>query len=290
MLSRNSFSDARIIRSSGERRAPSRVSRRMTIPGMRRLRRSQAKNASGLAARLAGSSGTANAGCVTSMTGNLRPSAVVANTRARLSPPSSTGGERLHQEIAVGPGRDRDPARTPRQQAERLDRVLVAVLGVDGLAGCELDHAAGDVDLLPPTAHQMHLDPAPLAVVERPVAERIEIEIGAKLTIEAREHIEVELRGHALGVVIGGIENADVLDEIDADDEGRTSAQDAAGITQERNRNMRLEIADRRAREEPGPCQTHYRARQPEWQGNVGRHRQDPQAWIVMLQLLRLLS
>src|SRR5262249_36724706 len=61
------------------------MSSRMTIPGMRRLRRSQARKASRLAARLAGSSGTAKAGCVTSMTGNLRPSAVVANTRAGLS-------------------------------------------------------------------------------------------------------------------------------------------------------------------------------------------------------------
>src|SRR5262249_27666784 len=43
-------------------------------------------NASRRAARLAGSSEIANAGCVTSMTGNLRPSAVVANTMARLSP------------------------------------------------------------------------------------------------------------------------------------------------------------------------------------------------------------
>ena len=85
MLSRYSLSDARIFRSSRERRAASRMSSRVTIQGMRRLRRSQARNASRLAATLAGSSATANAGCVTSMTGNLRPSAVAANTRARLS-------------------------------------------------------------------------------------------------------------------------------------------------------------------------------------------------------------
>jgi hypothetical protein len=77
----------------------------VTILGVRRLRRSQARNASRLAARLAGSSGTANAGCVTSMTGNLRPSAVVANTTARLSPAgrwdcmtgSRYAGRRRHQ-------------------------------------------------------------------------------------------------------------------------------------------------------------------------------------------------
>jgi hypothetical protein len=61
------------------------MSTRMTILGTRRLLRSQARNASRLAARLAASSGTANAGCVTSMTGNLSPSAVVASAMARLS-------------------------------------------------------------------------------------------------------------------------------------------------------------------------------------------------------------
>jgi hypothetical protein len=86
MLSRYSLSDARIFRSSGERRAANRMSSRVTKLGMRRLRRSQARNASRLPARLAGLSGMANAGCVTSMTGNLRPSAVVANAIVRLSP------------------------------------------------------------------------------------------------------------------------------------------------------------------------------------------------------------
>ena len=88
MLSRYSLSDASIFRSSRERRAANRMSSRVRIQGMRRLRRSQARNASRLAATLAGSSGTANAGRVTSMTGNLRPSAVVANTTPR---PSAAG-------------------------------------------------------------------------------------------------------------------------------------------------------------------------------------------------------
>src|SRR6185369_14686566 len=87
-------------------------------------------------------------------------------------------GERVHREIAVGPGPDRCPARALRQQAERLNRVLVAVLGMNGLAGRELDHMTGNVNRLPSPAHKMHLDAAALAVVERPMAERVDIEIG----------------------------------------------------------------------------------------------------------------
>src|SRR5262245_36734109 len=152
--------------------------------------------------------------------GNQLYSVARAEKPGRQSTTLRPGGERLHQEIPVGPMCSRRPARALCQQAERLDRVLVAVLGVNGLAGCELDNAASDVDLLLPGAHQMHLDAPALAFVERPMAERIEIEIGGKLAIEAHEQIEVELRGHALGVVISSVENAGVLDEIDADDEG----------------------------------------------------------------------
>jgi len=37
----------------------------------------------------------------------------------------------------------------------------------------------------------MHLDAAALAVKKRPMAERVDIEVGGKLAIEAREQIEV---------------------------------------------------------------------------------------------------
>ena len=49
--------------------------------------------------------------------------------------------------------------------------------------------------------------------------ERGEIEIGAELAVDAGEQIEIELRGDAVGVVIGAIEDVGRLDEIDADDE-----------------------------------------------------------------------
>jgi len=103
MLSRYSLSDASIFRSSRERRAANRMSSRVRIQGMRRLRRSQARNASRLAATLAGSSGTANAGRVTSMTGNLRPSAVVANTTPR---PSAAGRWDCMTGFQIMPGGD----------------------------------------------------------------------------------------------------------------------------------------------------------------------------------------
>ncbi len=160
---------------------------------------------------------------------------------------------------------------------------------MDGLAGCELDHLSGDVDLLPPPAHQMHLDAAALVVVERPVAERVAIEVGTQLAIDAREQVEIELRGHARGIVIGGVEYLGVLDEIDADDEGCPRAQHAPGVPQERGRVLRLEVADGRAREKAGPRQAHDRAREPERARKVRGDWQDAQARPIMLQLPGLL-
>src|SRR6266550_2910811 len=145
---------------------------------------------------------------------------------------------------------------------------------MDDLAGRELDHMTGNVDRLPPPAHEMHFDATALTVVERPMAELVDIEVSRELAIDAREQVEVELRGYACGIVIGGVENVGVLDEVNANDEGRAGAQYAPGVAQERCRILRLEVADGGAREESGACQPYDRARQPERLREVGSHRQ----------------
>ena len=132
---------------------------------------------------------------------------------------------------------------------------------MDGLAGCELDDVTGNVDGLPPPAHEMHLDATALTVVERPMAERVNIEVSRELAIDTREQVEVELRRYARGIVIGRVENVGVLDEIDANDKGCACAQHAPGMAQERCRILRLEVADGRAREKARPRQPYDRAR-----------------------------
>ena len=56
--------------------------------------------------------------------------------------------QQMNAEQTVGPDRERRPAGAARQRAEGLERIFVAVLGVDGLAGAEFDHCAAHRDLL----------------------------------------------------------------------------------------------------------------------------------------------
>ena len=58
-----------------------------------------------------------------------------------------------------------------------------------------------------------------LAIVEGVMLEQIEPEGAAKLTIDAREQIEIEFCGDAGGVVIGSVEYLDRFDQVDANDE-----------------------------------------------------------------------
>ena len=62
--------------------------------------------------------------------------------------------------------------------------------------GGELDVEAErrDVHAHPPARAQAHLDPLALAVEERDVLERVDVEVGAELAVEHAQHVAVELR------------------------------------------------------------------------------------------------
>src|SRR6188768_3327219 len=97
----------------------------------------------------------------------------------------------------------------------------------------------------------MHLDAMVLGIVERAMAKARQIEIAAKFAVHPRQDIQIELSRDAGGVVIGGVEHRNVLDEVDADDHGRALPQYAARLAEKLGGILRLEIADGRAREEP---------------------------------------
>src|SRR6478609_5162905 len=98
----------------------------------------------------------------------VKPAGDVLNWRSASSQP-----QRVHAEflLGVGPHLGRRPAGAARQRAERLDRILIAVLGMNGFAGAEVDALAAHLDTLALQARQMHLDPRALAIEECVVLE-----------------------------------------------------------------------------------------------------------------------
>src|SRR5450631_3725205 len=114
---------------------------------------------------------------------------------------------------------------------------------MNGLAGAQVEALAGHPDLLPLQARKVHFDAVALAVVESVMLEGIELEIAAQLAIDANQQIEIEFGGDAVLVVIGGVENFGILDQVGADNQRCARAQDLRDVAQEGRRLMRLEIA-----------------------------------------------
>src|ERR687895_925255 len=116
---------------------------------------------------------------------------------------------------------------------------------MNGLARAEIDGLAANSDRLPPPAGEVHFDPLALAIVKGAMLEGVEIDIGPQLAVDARQQVEVELRGDPGRVVVGGVKDGGVLDEIGADDEHRGGPEQARRLREEPASFLRLEIADR---------------------------------------------
>src|SRR5262249_12917460 len=123
---------------------------------------------------------------------------------------SKSPGERegLDREIfpRVGPGPHRQPTDPARKGGKRRDAIFIAVLGMDGFTGTEVDGLSRHLDPLALEAGEMHFDAMTLAVVKSVMLKGVEVECAAELTINSRQQIEIELCGHALGVIISCIE------------------------------------------------------------------------------------
>ena len=107
--------------------------------------------------------------------------------------------------LGIRPMVQRTEAGARRQALEFGDGIFAGILGMDALAGAEADGATGDGDDLVGEALDVDLDASRLRVVERCMLESVEVEIGIELAIDALQQVEVEGRGDALLVVIGGV-------------------------------------------------------------------------------------
>src|SRR5271166_4573915 len=130
----------------------------------------------------------------------------------------------MNREICagVGPRRKRRPSRPARQRGKGVQRVFVAVLRVNGLAGAKLDQSAGNLNPLTLVAGEVHLDAMSLGVVEGVMAEACQLEVAVELAVDAREQVEVEAGSDAGHIIVGGVEDAGILHQVDPYDQGRS--------------------------------------------------------------------
>ena len=84
--------------------------------------------------------------------------------------------------------------------------------------------------------------------------ERVDDEVGVELAIDHVEHVLVELRRHALLVVVRGLEAGDVLDEVGAEQEVVVPAEHRRDVAQEHGTGVGQEVADRPAEERHEPA------------------------------------
>ena len=90
-------------------------------------------------------------------------------------------------------------------------------------------------------------------VVEGDVVEARRVEIAVEIGVDDVQHVAVELRGHAGGVVVGGLERRPVLDQVGADQEPVVGPEHRAHAAQERAPLAAVEVAERAAEEGDQP-------------------------------------
>ena len=85
------------------------------------------------------------------------------------------------------------------------------------------------------------------------MGEAVEVEVGAELSVDHPQHVEVELGRDPGGVVVGRFEPADVLDQIGAEQERVARAHAVGEVGEELLALGRPEVADGRAEEGDHP-------------------------------------
>ena len=109
------------------------------------------------------------------------------------------------------------PAASLRGEGEASGVELPARLRMDGLAFRKREAGPGCRHKLRPQAHEMHLDCEFALVPSGLVCEGVERKSAPKFPIDAGEKVEVEFRGDAPLVVVGGDQGVDVLAQVDSD-------------------------------------------------------------------------
>ena len=126
-----------------------------------------------------------------------------------------------HREQLVGVGVELLELQAGRREValsrSRVNFALISVRISSRVAKCDVEVERLDAHVLRRERAQAHLDPLVLAVEERDVLEGVDVEVGAELAVDDVQDVAVERRGDARGVVVGGLDDRRVLDEVGAE-------------------------------------------------------------------------
>src|ERR1700733_3773534 len=146
------------------------------------------------------------------------------------------------------------------------------------LSAREIKLAACYAHSLLPAGRQMHFDPAEGRIPNRLVRESIQVEISAKFAIDPDKKILVELRRHALRIVIRREKGTRLFHKIDRDKEFAARTKGAVCASQEFGRFRDLQVSDGRPREETQPGAPANRFRQYDVFPKIGSEGPDSKA------------
>ncbi len=121
-------------------------------------------------------------------------------------------------------------------------------------------------------------------VIDRVMGEAVDIDIGAKLALDAVKQIEIEGGGNAAGIVIGRDQDRRILLQIDADQERTVLAEQPRRVGEKRARLVMAEIADGRAGEESELAAAPRRQGQRRDAGEVGDEGPDGKPVMALLE------
>ena len=110
--------------------------------------------------------------------------------------------------------------------------------------------APGMVTTWSDAADQVHLDASQVGAIPGLVGECVEVEVGPELAVDPGEDVAIEPGGHALGVVVGRLEQGAVLGQVGAEQEAVVRAEGAGHLVEQPGRVVGLVVAEAGAEED----------------------------------------
>src|SRR3989440_3933157 len=183
---------------------------------------------------------------------------VVTKQGLNIDPPDArlTRSEVLHTEQLawVCPHPLDGKARACRQLCKLLQRIFVRTLRPDALAQFEGNLALPNANRLVFQTDQVHLDATLPRIVEGVVPKLAQLEVGVQFLVHAHQQLLIELGGHPLRIIIGPMQDVEVLLQIHTDEQ-TTTLTDPGNLVQKVSGRLTIKVADGRSRKVGDPTQ-----------------------------------